>query len=209
MENLILYCFMAMAFIVMPGADFTLIMKTTLTNGRKAGQLTACGIAAGLIFHTAAAVLGLSAIVAKSAYLFDIVKYIGAAYLFYLGITSLRATDTQQSYDAADTDKTVTDDDHWGNFMQGVLANILNPKTVIFYLTFLPQFVVQSKSVMPQLIILGVILVILSLTWFAFLAYALGHIRKYFDNPIFKSRIQKVTGLLLISFGLKLALDKK
>jgi len=208
MDNLILYCFIAMAFIMMPGADFTLIMKTTLANGRKAGEITACGIAAGLIVHTTAAVLGLSAIIAKSAFLFDVVKYIGAAYLFYLGVTSFRATDAQEGYDA--TDKATTEDGNkWEIFMQGVLANVLNPKTVIFYLTFLPQFVVQSKSVMPQLIMLGVILVILSLAWFIFLAYALGYIRKYFDNPVFKSRMQKVTGVLLISFGLKLALDKK
>jgi threonine/homoserine/homoserine lactone efflux protein len=59
MEYIFLYCLMAMAFIMMPGADFTLIMKTTLTNGRKVGQITACGIAAGLIVHTTAAVLGL------------------------------------------------------------------------------------------------------------------------------------------------------
>lgn len=208
MDNLILYCFIAMAFIMMPGADFTLIMRTTLANGLKAGEITACGIAAGLIVHTTAAVLGLSAIIAKSAFLFDIVKYIGAAYLFYLGVTSFRATDAQERYDA--TDKAITvDGNKWKIFMQGVLANVLNPKTVIFYLTFLPQFVVQSKSVMPQLIMLGVILVILSLAWFIFLAYALGYIRKYFDNPVFKSRMQKVTGVLLISFGLKLALDKK
>lgn len=208
MDNLTLYCLIAMAFIMMPGADFTLIMKTTLTNGRKAGEITACGIAVGLIVHTTAAVLGLSAIIAKSAFLFDVVKYIGAAYLFYLGVTSFRATDAQEGYDA--TDKAITEDENKRKiFMQGVLANVLNPKTVIFYLTFLPQFVVQSKSVMPQLIMLGVILVILSLAWFIFLAYALGYIRKYFDNPVFKSRMQKVTGVLLISFGLKLALDKK
>lgn len=210
MDNLILYCFMAMAFIMMPGADFTLIMKTTLTNGRKAGQITACGIAAGLVVHTTAAVLGLSAIIAKSAFLFDLVKYIGAAYLFYLGIISIRTTDTQEGYDVTDANKaTIEGKNIWKVFMQGVLANVLNPKTVIFYLTFLPQFVVQSKPIMPQLIILGIILVILSLGWFVFLAHALGYIRKYFDNPVFRSRMQKVTGALLISFGLKLALDKK
>jgi threonine/homoserine/homoserine lactone efflux protein len=62
---------------------------------------------------------------------------------------------------------------------------------------------------MPQLILLGIVLVILTLTWLIFLAYALGHIRKYFENPIIKSRMQKVTGVLLISFGLKLALGEK
>jgi RhtB (resistance to homoserine/threonine) family protein len=201
---------MALAFILMPGADFTLIMKTTLNKGRKAGQITACGIAAGLVVHTTAAVLGLSAIIVKSAFLFDVVKYIGAAYLFYLGITSFITKDTQEGYDASDSNKTaVIDNNLWSIFTQGVLANVLNPKTVIFYLTFLPQFVIQSKPVIPQLVLLGTILVILSLIWFAFLAYAFGYIRNYFDNPVFKSRMQKVTGALLISFGLKLALDKR
>jgi len=86
------------AFIMMPGADFTLIMKATLTNGRKAGQITACGIAAGLVFHTAAAIFGLSAIIAKSAFLFDLVKYVGAVYLFYLGITSFKKIDVKEEH---------------------------------------------------------------------------------------------------------------
>ena len=210
MDNLVLYCLMALAFIIMPGADFTLIMKTTLTKGRKAGQITACGIAAGLVFHTTAAVLGLSAIIAKSAFLFDVVKYIGAAYLFYLGITAFTTKAVPECYNtSAANNLAVTDNNSWSVFTQGVLANVLNPKTVIFYLTFLPQFVNQAKPMIPQLILLGALLVILSLIWFAFLAYAFGHIRKYFDNPVFKSRMQKITGALLISFGLKLALDKK
>jgi RhtB (resistance to homoserine/threonine) family protein len=201
---------MAFAFIIMPGADFTLIMKTTLTKGRRAGQITGCGIAAGLVVHTTAAVLGLSAIIVKSAFLFDVVKYIGAAYLFYLGITSFIAKDSQESCDASGTNMTpVIDTKFWSIFTQGVLANVLNPKTVIFYLTFLPQFVIQSKPVMQQLVLLGTILVILSLVWFVSLAYAFGYIRKYFDNPVFKSRMQKITGALLISFGLKLAFDKR
>jgi RhtB (resistance to homoserine/threonine) family protein len=200
---------MAMAFIVMPGADFALITKVTLGNGRRAGQITACGIAGGLLVHTTAAVLGLSAIISQSALLFDIVKYIGAAYLFYLGVTAFRDNSGPEVSNNEVAESVQTGSTHlWNFFCQGILANVLNPKTVIFYLTFLPQFVNQSQPVMFQLIILGVILFVLSLAWFVFLAYALGFIRKYFDNPVIKSRMQKVTGVLLISFGLKLALDK-
>lgn len=203
---------MSMAFIMMPGADFTLIMKTTLTKGRRAGQVTACGIAAGLLVHTTAAVLGLSAIIAESAALFDMVKYIGAAYLFYLGIVSFKEARTAKEVIDDGSSLAVTEG-HTENFKsifyQGALANVLNPKTIIFYLTFLPQFVVQTQPVIPQLVALGIILGILSLGWFVFLAYTLGHIRKYFENPIIRSRIQKITGMLLISFGLKLALDKR
>lgn len=177
MDNLILYCVMSMAFIMMPGADFTLIMKTTLTKGRRAGQVTACGIAAGLLVHTTAAVLGLSAIIAKSAALFDMVKYIGAAYLFYLGMVSFKEARKAKEIIDDGLSLAVTER-HTGNFKsifcQGALANVLNPKTIMFYLTFLPQFVVQTRPVIPQLIALGIILGILSLGWFVFLAYTLG-----------------------------------
>ncbi|WP_110953422.1 LysE family translocator [Anaerosinus massiliensis] len=211
MDNLIFYCLVTMAFIIMHGVDCALIMKTTLANGRKAGQITACGIAIGCIFHTTAAILGLSAIIAKSAFLFDMVKYIGAAYLFYLGIMSFRTSAIQATSDKDVIINTQPAENKnlRGFLLQGILCNVLNPKTILFYLTFLPQFVIQSEPVMPQLFTLGVILMILALAWFIFLAYALGYIRKYFDNPIFKSRMQKTTGILLISFGLKLALDKK
>lgn len=208
MDNLVIYCFVAMAFIMMPGADFTLVMKNTLASGRKVGQVTACGLASGLVLHTTAAILGLSAIIAQSAFLFDIVKYIGAAYLFYLGIKSFRSNTSQEDINTSST-HVMEKKDMNTFFIQSILANILNPKTVLFFLTFLPQFVIPSKPVVPQLILLGVILVLLSLFWFLFLAYALEHIRKYFDNPAFRMRMQKITGVLLISFGLKLALDEK
>lgn len=210
MDNILLFCVMAMAFIAMPGADFALITKVTLANGKKIGQITACGIAGGLLVHTMAAVFGLSAIIVQSAFLFDCVKYIGAAYLFYLGITAFRdngnsATEASQ---IADEEQEVNKRG-WNFFCQGILANVLNPKTVIFYLTFLPQFINRSEPVMPQLIMLSTILVMLSLAWFLFLSHALEFIRNYLENPIIKSRMQKVTGVLLISFGLKLALDKR
>lgn len=209
MENMLVYCMMAMAFIMMPGADFTLTMKITLIKGRKAGQVTACGIVVGLLVHTMAAVLGLSAVIAKSAVLFDVIKYIGAGYLLYLGIASFREKNVHESVDIPEEEAAILTSGELGKlFSQGVLANVLNPKTILFYLTFLPQFVLQSEPVLPQLIKLGLILVILTLAWFLFLVYAMNRIRSIFNNPTFRSRLQNVTGCLLISFGVKIALDK-
>lgn len=212
MNSYYLFVLTALAATILPGADFAMVTKNTLTLGRKAGQATALGISSGLIVHTTAAVLGLSVIIAKSAFLFGLVKYAGAAYLFYIGITSLisrvqgdispAASDTPAEAPAAIYSfKTC--------FAQGALSNTLNPKVAIFYMTLLPQFVDPAKDAYLQLVILGLTSVILALIWFLFLAGALDYIRVWFNKPMFRSIFQRLTGLMLISFGVKLALEKQ
>ncbi len=209
MENIILFTMMTLFFTMMPGSDFALVMKTTLAGGRKAGIYTAWGISAGLIIHTLFAILGLSALIAQSIYLFEMVKYIGAAYLSYLGIKSFIEKPKQDDMLEKEEESAPSKKQAISFFGEAVLANVLNPKVILFYLTFIPQFVNLEKAVMPQFIMLGSIYVMLTFIWFSLLTYLLNHVKKLFASKTFQERIQKVTGILLISFGIKLVLSDR
>lgn len=208
MENFYLFILTALAAAVLPGADFALVTKNTLAAGKAGGQATALGIAAGLMIHTAAAVLGLSAIITRSALIFEIIKYIGAAYLCYLGtmtfITAGKSTIPQQPAEPGSSAGGFK-----GYFWQGVITNALNPKASVFYLTLLPQFVTPGKDSLLYLALLGFTAVIIVMSWFIFLAHTLNYLRRWFDRAAFRMNFQRCIGLMLVSFGLKLALAKR
>jgi threonine/homoserine/homoserine lactone efflux protein len=138
-------------------------------------------------------------------------KYVGAIYLFYIGITTfLKANQANETTDDLEKkDVSVATKSNKEYFGQGVLTNILNPKASIFYLTLLPQFVIPGENPFIQLIILGFTAVIVVTFWFLFLSYAFDHICSWLNKPSFKVNFQRVTGLMLITFGIKLALAKR
>lgn len=212
MENYFYFFMTALAMAILPGADFAVVTKNTLAAGKIGGQATALGIGSGLIFHTTAVVLGLSAIIAQSAALFDVIKYVGAIYLFYIGITTFLKANQSNQIAGADVMKTTSLPASKNNkeyFGQGVLTNVLNPKASIFYLTLLPQFVTPGQNPFVQLMILGFTAVFVVTCWFLFLAYAFDHIRSWLNRPAFQVTFQRITGIMLITLGIKLALARR
>ena len=217
LDNLLLFVPMAAIFVILPGPDFALIAKISLMNGRPQGQAAAVGVALGICVHTTAAMLGISAIIAQSVLWFSVLKYVGAAYLVWLGILALRAgrragqpvsaavvkTAHQPHADPAADSMNLR---RWLHFFgQGFLTNALNPKAVLLFLTFLPQFMHPHTPLAPQFLTLGSIMSGLCLFWFVPLAYILGRIRHIFENSRFQMWMQRCTGLVFIAFGLKLA----
>lgn len=215
LESLLLYVPMAALFVMLPGPDFALIAKISLLEGRPQGQAAACGVALGIGVHTTAAMLGISAIIAHSAFLFSVLKYVGAAYLVWLGVKALRhggaagaaAARTAGSHaDCRDAAAARLTFRQWRRcFAQGFLTNALNPKAVILFLTFLPQFMDPAAPLGPQFLTLGGIMSALCLAWYVPLAYMLGRIRRIFESNRFQLWLQRCTGVIFIGFGLKLA----
>jgi RhtB (resistance to homoserine/threonine) family protein len=206
MENYLLFVAMAMLLIITPGADFALVTKNTLTYGKKGGMATALGISAGILVHTLAAALGISAILAQSALLFEIVKYAGAAYLIYLGIQSLWSVKktvpkTEKKEETPLSGRSA--------FSHGLLTNVLNPKVAIFFLTFLPQFVDPNEYVFGQIIGMGVTYAVLGFLWLFFYTVLLQSLRSLFQRPATYQVLQGFTGLAMIGMGVKLALEKR
>lgn len=147
----------SIALAVVPGPAVLYIVAQSVQGGRRVGVVSAFGIASGGLVHAAAAIAGLSAILAASATAFTVVKVAGAAYLVYLGIRVLLrpSTDTIGGRRLEPTLGRV--------YRQGVVVNVLNPKTALFFLAFLPQFVAPGSAARPQLALLGAIFVVIAL----------------------------------------------
>ncbi|MCF6409994.1 LysE family translocator [Pseudalkalibacillus salsuginis] len=206
MDNLLAYIIMALMMSMLPGTDTVLIMKNTLNYGAK-GRYTILGMATGLTFWTITAVLGLSVVITQSVFLFNIIKYLGAAYLFYLGVRAF-LTKSTLSLEAvqADSPRSIVQSSyrHYKeSYLQGAISNILNPKTVLVYITFMPQFIDLNGNTNHQLIELGLILTLIAVGWFLILVYLLDHVRKWLKKPKSQKAFQKSTGVMLIGFGVK------
>jgi threonine/homoserine/homoserine lactone efflux protein len=151
-----LFCAAALALIVVPGPAVTYVVTQSLDKGRSAGLVSALGIACGGLVHVAAATAGLSALIASSASAFTVVKLAGAAYLIVLGLLRLagRSSDEPSEREQAPPQRLL---------VQGAIVNVLNPKTALFFLAFLPQFVDPARgSVALQAALLGVVFVTLA-----------------------------------------------
>ena len=200
---------------MLPGPDFALIARISLTCGRREGQAGACGVALGICLHTTLAMLGISALIAHSIFWFTMLQYAGAAWLLWLGLHALRAGQARAA--VVKTAHGVANAAsapvfarlpvrQWLMFFyQGFLTNALNPKAILFFLTFLPQFTDPHAPLAPQFLTLGGIMAAMCLAWYVPLAYMLGRIRRIFENDRFQQWLQRCTGIVFIAFGLKLA----
>jgi RhtB (resistance to homoserine/threonine) family protein len=205
-DHLAAYMLMALVMSMIPGTDTILIMKNTLHHGAKAGRFTILGMATGLTFWTLIAVLGLSAAIAQSVYLFNTIKYIGAAYLFYLGIRILLTKNTLSLEPISEEQKAVKSSSNHSykeSYMQGALSNFLNPKTILVYIAFMPQFISLDANTDQQLLMLGFILTLIAVGWFLLLVHVVDYVKKWLKKPLFQKAFQKCSGIMLIGFGIK------
>jgi threonine/homoserine/homoserine lactone efflux protein len=202
LDTLGVFALAVLAFAAIPGPAVFYIVTRSVSQGRRAGYVSAAGIAAGGLFHVAAATLGISALLASSATAFTVVKYFGAAYLVYLGVRSLRREDD------GDPVNPVLALPPRRVFRDGVVVAVLNPKTALFFLAFLPQFVEPGRGPVPmQLAVLGLVLVVIALA--SDISYALvsGSARNWLRNRrelLRRSRF--LTGGVYITLGVTAAL---
>lgn len=199
---------MSILLVILPGPDTGLATNNTIIYGKIGGIRTVFGITTGLVIHTSAAVLGLSAIIVKSAFLFSVFKYVGALYLIYLGIMALWTIKNKRT--SIDSDPALSNNkfQNASCFRQGFLTNLLNPKVAVFFLTFLPQFVVADKNVLIQFLMMGGIYIILTLIWFMLYVNFINYINVWMKKPSTQHFIQGISGVILVGFGIKLALEK-
>jgi threonine/homoserine/homoserine lactone efflux protein len=204
-STLAVFCVAALALIVVPGPAVTYIVTQSVDKGRRAGLVSALGIAAGGLVHVTAAVVGLSALIASSASAFTVVKLVGAAYLVVLGVRRLLSRDDsvpEQSLEPVE---------HSRLFVQGIVVNILNPKTALFFLAFLPQFIdPKLGSVSLQAAILGTIFVAMAVVSDCTYAITAAALSDRLRNSERARRIQRgVSGTIFIALGATAALAKR
>lgn len=205
MENAYFFVLMSIMLIILPGPDTGLVTRNAIIHGRKGGMQTALGSVLGTIVHTLAAVIGLSAIIVKSALIFSVFKYVGALYLIYLGVVSLwSARKKEQAAVGLEETKGGT-----SVFRQGFLTNVLNPKVAVFFLTFLPQFLVPGKSTFVQFFMMGMTYAVLTFLWFFLYVSFIHSISAWMKKASVQRGIQGVSGVVLLGFGIKLALEDR
>jgi threonine/homoserine/homoserine lactone efflux protein len=185
-----------------PGHDTAYIVGRSVAQGRDAGIASALGITVGSLFHTCAAALGLSAILASSAWAFGFLKIVGGAYLVFLGIKMLLERGTPLSVPATFRRSTTM-----AAFRQGVLTNVLNPKVALFFLAFLPQFIdPASNAKIAAFLTLGLTFVITGTTWCLILAlFASAFSERLRRNQTISQWLNRTVGAVFIYLGARLA----
>lgn len=191
---------------LMPGADTIYIIGRSVSQGKKAGILSVLGISTGSLCHTFAASFGLSAILATSSLAFLTVKYIGAAYLVFLGIQMFCAAPLETQSNKGKSENSAM----WTIYKQGILTNVFNPKVALFFLAFLPQFISPENQygILPFLA-LGTAFIFTGTCWGLFIVYSATTLTKRIKTvSVSKSLLKKITGTIFISLGLKLAYER-
>lgn len=193
---------------ITPGNDTIFILSRSIANGKKAGIMSVLGIGTGNIIHTVLAALGLSIIITKSILAFTIIKYIGAAYLIYLGLKLLMDKAPLQT----EGKNILSSTNYFKIYRDGVITNVLNPKVALFFIAFLPQFIDPSfdNSVFPFLA-LGITFTITGTIWCLILAiFASLIFARLKENKKSAIYINKICGLALVILGIKIAMaDRK
>jgi len=207
-HDLALFVLSGVLLAIAPGADSLYVLTRSVTRGVSAGIWAALGIGLGCFVHIACAALGLSAILASSATAFTVVKWVGAAYLVYMGVSMLR----QRRGLAVDVSHTeVPRVSMAAVFWQGFLTNVLNPKVALFFLAFVPQFIeADSPTKVQAFLLLGVIFNSLGTAWNLFVAWAASLLANRF-GPTTRVGLwfNRSLGALFIALGVRLGLASR
>lgn len=204
-SQLIYFIAASAALTVLPGPDIIFVLTQSISQGKIAGISTASGLCTGVLVHTTAAALGVSAIVYQSALAFTVLKYLGAAYLLYLAWQALREGDRVLSSGPAQ----ITD--FRALYKKGIFMNVLNPKVALFFLAFLPQFVnLEAGGVSTQMILLGIIFMVQALLIFSVISVFAGTIgNKILERPGIGKYINWGKAGIFTAIGIQLAVSHK
>jgi threonine/homoserine/homoserine lactone efflux protein len=189
---------------VTPGPDMAVVTRNALAHGRRGVILTTTGIALALAIWVTATAVGLSAVVRASSELLFLLKLIGAAYLAYLGIRTL--IDSRRRPDDLLAGSPPAAPAHV-IFRQGFLSAMSNPKLGVFFVTFLPQFVIPGQALLPRLFLLGLIFAVIGWTWLNVYGFFVTRIREFITAPRVRQWMERVTGVVLLGFGARLAAE--
>lgn len=205
-DFVVLFAFVpaAVAVVISPGPDSIYAVTESLKSGRTAGIAAGTGTATGVLVHTTAAVFGLSALLRTTSEAYILVKYVGAAYLVYLGIQLLRDDEKFEFHEIGEQNHSLTE-----SYKRGVVINVSNPQVALFVLAFFPQFVPPTTNAPLQLSLLGLVYAGISLLYLAVVALFASQVRHLLlDSTITRRVVRYASGSVLAGLGVKLALEE-
>lgn len=193
--------------VMSPGPDFAMVLRNSLIYSRRTGVLAAVGLGLGISLHITYSLLGIGLVISQSVVLFNIIKWIGAAYLIYIGIKSLRSRAVTAGNEPGEYSHN-KDISALGAIRMGFLTNALNPKATMFFLALFTQVIDPTTSLILKLAY-GIEMSVATFLWFSFVAVLLTQKRPQRLFKKFKHRIEQVFGGVLIALGIKVALTSK
>jgi threonine/homoserine/homoserine lactone efflux protein len=191
---------------ITPGADMALVARIALARGRNAAWLTSCGIVCGLLVWGIASAAGITALLNASTTLYTVLRLAGAAYLIYLGAQALLARAPAHTSEA---EAAPPAQNNVGAFGRGLLNNLLNPKIGVFYTAFLPQFIAPGQPVFLTSVSLAAIHAVIGIIWLLCYATVLTRLGDLFRRPQVRRAMERVTGVVLLGLGLRLATEQQ
>jgi len=204
-STLLAFAGVSILLAVTPGPDMAVVTKNALAHGRRGVVLTTSGIALALVVWVTATAVGLSALLRTSGEVLFALKIVGAIYLAYLGIRTLLESRSHPGDLLATTPAAAP---AHAVFRQGFLSAIGNPKLGVFFVTFLPQFVLPGQQVLPRLLVLGVTFAVIGWVWMNVYGLFVTRLREVITAPRVRQWMQRITGVVLLGFGARLALER-
>lgn len=194
--------------IVVPGPDTAVVTKNVLVHGRRAALGTSLGVSAGLLVWTLAAAIGVASLVRASAVAFTVLKLVGALYLIWLGVQALLAAHAAAgAQDSQFGSRPVMG--AFGGFRQGFFSDLANPKIGVFFTSLLPQFVDPGRPVLIPFLALGAVFVCMTLVWLSAYCLVAARAAQTLQRPRVKAALDRLTGIVLIAIGLRLAVERR
>lgn len=203
-SNMITVGVVTVLAVVSPGPDFAVTMKSAVKGGRKAGLMTAMGIACGVAVHVAYTLLGLGYVVSAHAWVLDAVRYAGAAYLLWLGASAFFPSARKEAYPQDGRGQGTRG--AWAAMRDGFFCNALNPKTVLFFVALFTQVVGPDVPLFTQAGV-GVFISLVHLLWFSFVVVAMTNKRTLSLFHRWRGALERVVGSCLLGLGGKLLMD--
>lgn len=191
---------------ISPGPDFIVVTKNALCRSRHHAFFCTLGVCLGILFHASYCVLGLALVIAQSILLFTIIKFVGAAYLIYLGLKSLLSTSDSSILDTKNMTP-VSEKNHRHAFIEGFLANVLNPKCTLFMLSIFTVVISPDTGTWLK-VGYGIEIMLIALIWFSFLSIGITFAPIQSKLNRAEKFISRFTGIVLIALGIRVALEK-
>jgi RhtB (resistance to homoserine/threonine) family protein len=207
MHDVPVFLGVAVLLAVTPGPDMALVTKNALRYGRREALTTAFGVELGLIAWTVASALGVGALLEASRVAYDVLRIAGAVYLAYLGIQAILASRRHEVPESRQTGRHAPR--RWlAPFREGLFSNLLNPKIAVFFTSLLPQFVAPGQGAVLNSVLLGGVLVMVGLAWLSSYAVLASSAASVLRRPRVRVAMSRLTGVVLIAFGVRLATER-
>ncbi|MBA3262885.1 MAG: LysE family translocator [Thermoleophilaceae bacterium] len=201
-EHPLLFVGIVALLTITPGADMAMVARSVFTGGRRDAFATTLGITAGCLAWAFASALGVAAVLAASQTAYDALRLVGAVYLVWLGVQSLMAARRGQPSHVE------TGDRRSSPFRQGLLTNLFNPKIAVFYSTFLPQFIGPGDPALLISMLLASVHIALGITWLSLYAWLLARAVEAFKGSRLRRALDALTGTVLVTLGVRLAVQR-